>query len=303
MCKLATTSLLFNEKFREPPMRQFRRVIIKAFVLRDIRAIFGSGELYMKTFFVTYSLIFSSKNSSGMMIRNAAIVLLLLATTVLGTGCKEDPPVNVDRERSFLHILGGAAVDTFDITFDYYNADNVVISNFYYMRNFPIQGYADLQATRPEDEFGNGKNWMTAHRQPFANVAPDTVLGPEELFLAPNEQATLCFADSLGKLVTLKISDNISFPNDTSAMVRFINLAPETSMAGLSTADGSLNNLGVGFLQYTDFLPVNPGARTVEVRDSSNAIVSSAGYWLNGRKAYTFYLSGNGSGILDYFVH
>lgn len=237
------------------------------------------------------------------MIKHAAFVLLLLATTVLGTGCKEDPPVDVDRQRSYLHILGGAAVDTFDITFDYYNADNVVISNFYYMRNFPIQGYADLQATRPEDEFGNGKNWMTATRQPFANVAKDTVLTPEELFLAPDEQATLCFADSMGTLVTLKISDNISFPNDTSAMVRFINLGPETSMAGLSTADGSLNNMGVGFLQFTDFLPVNPGARTFEVRDSSNAIVNSAAYWLYGRKAYTFYLSGNGSGVLDYFVH
>lgn len=238
-----------------------------------------------------------------MMIKNAAFVLLLLATTVLGTGCKEEGPVPVDRQRSYLHILGGAAVDTFDITFDYYNADNVVIKNFYYQRNFPIQGYADLQATRQPDEFGNGKMWMLAQRQPFANVAPDTILGPEELFLTPDEQATLCFADSMGTLVTLKIADNVSFPNDTTAMVRFINLGPETGSAGLTTVDGSLNNMGVGFLQYTDFLPVNRGSRTFEVRDSANAVVSSAGYWLYGRKAYTFYLSGNGSGNLDYFVH
>lgn len=238
-----------------------------------------------------------------MMIKNAAFVLLILATTLFSTGCKDDEPVPVDRQRSYLHILGGAAVSDFDITFDYYNADNVVIEDFSYKRNFPIQGYADLQATREPDEFGNGKMYMTTTRQAFVNTPIDTVSPPKELFLVPDEQATLCFADSFGTLVTIKIVDNIEFPNDTTAMVRFINLAPETGTAGLSTTDGSLNNTGLGFLQYTDFLPVNEGVQIFEVLDSSNTVINSNAYYLYGRKGYTFYLSGNGAGDLDFFVH
>ncbi len=239
----------------------------------------------------------------GMMIKHAAFILLLLATSVLTSCNNDEDPVPVDRQRSYLHILGAADVDTFNITFDYFNTADVVIKDFYYRRNWPIQGYADLQAGGTPDEFGNNKLFVVGTRSSFVNVPIDTVMQPTDIVLAPDEQSTLCIADSMGTLVTLKIVDNISFPNDTSALVRFINLAPEQASAGLSSTDGSFIQSGVGFLQHTDFQPVPTGASVFEVSDTSGTVTSSLIYDLRPGKAYSIYLSGNGNGILDYFVH
>lgn len=236
------------------------------------------------------------------MIKNAALILLLLASTVLTSCDNNEDPVAIDRQRSFLHILGAANVDTFNVKFDYFNVEDVVISNFYYRRNWPIQGYADLQAGGVPDNFGNGKLFISGTRQAFANSPIDTVLQPKDIILNADEQATLCIADSMGTLVTLKITDNITFPSDTTALVRFINLASEQASSSLADQNGAFNQSGVGFLQHTDFQPMPFGSAVFDVSDTSG-VTSSLSFYLSPRKAYSIYLSGNGQGILDYFVH
>ncbi|MEY3443867.1 MAG: hypothetical protein RLZZ519_2148, partial [Bacteroidota bacterium] len=72
--------------------------------------------------------------------------LTLIATALLAVGCKEDDPTNPERSRSYLHIVDAVAADTFNLTFDYYNVNDVVIKDFVFQRNFPIVGYADMEA-------------------------------------------------------------------------------------------------------------------------------------------------------------
>jgi|GEM_PF-2171706 len=234
--------------------------------------------------------------------RPAALLLLLLTLTL--AGCKEEPPVEVNRARSYLHIISGADVDPFDVTFNYYNADNVVIEDFFFRRNFPNVGYANLEATDELDEFGNGEMLISLSRQVFANEAPDTLLSPEALVLNADEQATLCFADSMGTMVSLKIADTYSFSDgDTQAKVRFINLASAIDDATLTTAASTVNLNGVGFLQATEFTPIDPLYQDFEIRDAGGSLLAAQQVYLYPRTAYTVILGGNGNGNLGWFQH
>lgn len=237
-----------------------------------------------------------------MNIRPAALLLFLLTLTL--AGCKEEPPVEVNRARSYLHIISGADVDPFDVTFNYYNADNIVIDDFFFRRNFPNVGYANLEATDDLDEFGNGEMSLTLSRQIFANEDPDSLLPTEVLVLNPDEQATLCFADSMGTMVTLKIADNYTFADgDNQAKVRFINLASAIDDANLTTATTALNLNGVGFLQFTDFESIDPLYQDFEIRDAGGTLLDGQQVYLYPRTAYTVILGGNGNGTLGWFQH
>ena len=230
-------------------------------------------------------------------------VFLLFLLVIVLVGCKEEDPIDMLDSRSYLHVLGGASIADFDVVFDYYGGDNVVITDFSYHRNFPIEGYASLQATRTPDVYGNGKMWLSAIRSPFSNLPPDTLLQPEELELVAEEKATLCFADSLGHLVTVKMVDSLTILDSSKAYVRFVNLAADQVWAHFYLADSSYSQDSVGFLQYTDFVPVPSGYQTFEVSHSSSTVMNSLSATLYESRFYTYYLSGSGSGNLNNFVH
>lgn len=232
-----------------------------------------------------------------------AVLLLAILTFV---GCKKDPGVVTPPERqpSFLHILGAAATPNFDVTFDYWNADNQVITDFFYQRNWPIQGYADMQAAgHQQDEFGNGKLEVVLSRQIFANEAPDTLLPPTEIVLNPEEKSTVCFADSFGNMVLRKFADAYTIPDGATSAIRFINLSPtaDTDIASLTTSDNSLNINSVNFLNASDFVNLGDGQYTVEARDNGGNIIATRNMWIDGGIAHTFYLSD--SADLAFFKH
>lgn len=234
--------------------------------------------------------------------RPAAILLILLALSLVG--CKEEDPVEVNRARSYLHIASAADGDPFDITFDYYNADNVVIDDFFYRRNFPNVGYANLEATDALDEYGNGALWLSLSRQPFANDPPDTILAPTEMMLVGEEKASLFLVDSLGTMTLLKLTDNYSFlDTDTFAKVRFINLASEVDDAGFESLDGAVSQAGVGFLQNTDFVNASPFAQDFEIKDAAGSVIANQNIYLYPRAAYTVFLGGSGTGTVGWYKH
>ncbi|MEM7039488.1 MAG: hypothetical protein AAF570_21115 [Bacteroidota bacterium] len=230
--------------------------------------------------------------------RRYSVFLLALLLIV---GCKEDPPETPDRGRTFLHLLSGAEVDTFDVTFDYFNADDQVIKDFHWMRNFPISGYADMEAGGEPDEFDNGKLFMTITRQPFANLPADTVMMPMDLILERDQEATMCIVDSFGEITLLKFVDEYS-TSPGMANVRFINLASGQPVAGLTTASGDLNISNVSFMEASAWTTVPAGVQMVELRDTSGTAVVSQNLWLNSSGVYTFYVSGS-SPSLDHFIH
>lgn len=227
----------------------------------------------------------------------------VLAALLIFAGCKEDEPVTPDRGRTFQHILNAAEIPTFDITFDYFNADDVVISGFNYKRNFPLVGYADMEAGGTPDDFGNGKLFLSASRQQFIDIAPDTVMEPMDIVLNRDEKSTIALTDSFGELIFIKYEDVFSFPSDTTAMVRFINLASGMPTASLESQNGNVNISGVAFMANSDFMAVPNGQHVVELKDTAGAVIGSQNLWIGGGTAYTFYLSGTNSLSLDHYTH
>ncbi len=234
--------------------------------------------------------------------RPAAILLILLAFSLVG--CKEEGPVDVDRARSYLHIANAADGDPFDVTFDYYNANNVVIDDFTYRRNFPNVGYANLEATDVLDDFGNGALKLSLARMPFANDPPDTILPPMEMQLVADEQASLFFVDSLGTMTTLKLIDNYAFADgDNFAKVRFINLASEVDDAGFESVDGNITQSGIAFLQNTEFMNIPPLGHDFEIKDAGGSVIATQNIYLYARSAYTVFLGGSGTGTVGWYRH
>lgn len=231
-----------------------------------------------------------------------AYTAVFLLAILCFAGCKEKDPEVVPpvRERSYLHIVGGAEVPSFDVTFDYYNADNKVIQDFYYQRNFPIEGYADLQAGGFEvDEFGNGQLWLTVSRQDFANQAPDTLGGPEAILLNPDEKSTLCFADSAGTVKIIKVLDEYSFPDGVTAALRFINLSPNVPIASL-TFNGGSEISSVAQFTASGFSTLGDDQMLVEAKDGNGNVLSSVNMWVGGGVAHTFYISGINNDLAVY---
>lgn len=226
--------------------------------------------------------------------------LTLIATALLAVGCKKDDPTNPERSRSYLHIVDAVAADTFNLTFDYYNVNDVVIKDFVFQRNFPIVGYADMEAGGAPDEFGNGKMYLTASRQPFIDIAPDTIMDPREMELVKDEKSTMVLADSLGSIRFLKIKDEFSFPTDTTAAIRFVNVSNVHATASLASADGAISVPSIAFWNNSDFINFPHGQYDIELRDANGIVVSTISLWISGRTAYTFYATGN---TLGYFLN
>jgi hypothetical protein len=229
--------------------------------------------------------------------------IIALAALLFTFGCKEKDPVKPDRGRSFLHILGAVDEDSTRVTLDYYNANDVVIDDFFYHRNFPIRGYADLEAGGAPDEFGNGKLFVSLNKQPFANIVEDTLMVPRAIELVRDEKATICFVDSFGTTVLLKLKDTPAVPDADFAQVRFLNLSSANATASLTTSGGLFNIGGIPFMGNSDFMAVPDGQVDVEVRDAGGNVLATLPIFINGYTTYTFYVSGTATPELQYFTH
>ena len=241
---------------------------------------------------------FYFKNTEIYMRRSIAFGLIAIVS--LAVGCKKVDPTTPSNDRTLLHIMSAVNQDTFNLTFDYFNADDVVINDFVFNRNFPIIGYADMLAAGTPDEFGNGKLYLTASRQHFLDVKPDTTMFPRELLLAKDEKSTICLADSASKIRFLKVKDEFSFATDTTTTVRFINLSNSQPNASIVSAGGALAISNIPFWTTSPFTNFPHGQYDIELRDASGTLLSSVSMWLSGRTAYTFFAVGN---TLAYFVN
>lgn len=229
----------------------------------------------------------------------------LLASMFLAFGCKEpqnDPPV---RERSYLHILGASSPGgEYNITFDFYNADDIVIEDFFYKRNFPISGYADMLAAGIPDEFGNGKLFLTTTQNNIINAVPDTLVQPTEIVLPANEESTIAFADSFGTQVMRMYSD-VWDEASTDAKVRFLNLNADAPSVSINATSGAFSFTGISFLDDGSFQYVPPGTYDIQfVNDDTGGIIGTiSNYSLTSWGAFTFYVTAQGGGDVDVFRH
>jgi hypothetical protein len=202
--------------------------------------------------------------------------LLFLALTSVLTGCDKDkdlpPPV---LERSYVHIQSVTEmVDSFDITFDYWNVDDVVISNFFWNRNWPMAGYANLLEGGQPDEFGNGQLYVTATRQPFFGGAIDTLAGPITIVLDPADRQSIYVGDSAGKAFFLVLQDEFTTSAGTTAL-RFVNLRSNTPVATLRSVGGAITLPATNFGAASTFTNVPSGVYDFEAVDAGGSVVAT----------------------------
>lgn len=223
------------------------------------------------------------------------------------SACKpNDDFVDPNRQRSFLHIVNASADnDTFDITFDYYNANNLVISSFYFNRNWPFSGYASLEEGGKADTFGHGKLWVVASvPSGVIGVDDDTIMEPKSIELVAEEKSTMCLVDSGGEMVVMKFVDDYSLPMDTFALIRFINLKQEVVTANMASGDGVINVPSVAFGAASTYATVPRGNYSLKVDDGTTTLVTIPSVDLKKGEVYTFYLAGKAANYgLEHFVH
>ena len=231
------------------------------------------------------------------------LTLLSAILMLFAFGCKEKDPIVPDRGRSLVHILGGMEEDSIRVTFDYFNADDVVIDNFYHHRNFPMVGYADLEAGGIPDEFGNGKLYLSLSRKPFANIAADTIMQAREFVLAKDARTTVCFVDSFGSGTYVKFDDAPGATDANNSQVRFINLASSLSTATLTTTTNAVNIGGVGFMTASPFVSMPSGWHDFELKNASGAVLQTVTFNVSPYSTFTFYVSGTNTIGLERFTH
>lgn len=232
--------------------------------------------------------------------------LLLLTLAFFTTSCDKDkdlpPPV---LERSYLHINSlSELTDSFDITFDYWNVDDVVISNFFMNRNWPISGYANLLEGGQPDEFGNGKLWVSATQHLFVGDSTDTLINAMAIVLDPGVKSTMFVGDSAGKMFFLLAKDEYTTASNINS-VRFVNLcpAPTAAKASLRSTDGTINIPLTNFGTASSFVNYASGVYDFEVVDDLGTVIANAPgvtLWNNG--ATTFTLS-RVSPTLNFYLH
>lgn len=239
--------------------------------------------------------------------RFALFLLLVSGTGILS--CKKDDFVDPNRGRSYLHIISASEnKDTFQLTFNYYNVSNVVIGNFYFNRNWPLDGYADLEEGGVPDEYGNGQLNIYGIKPSTQHLVPDdTVLRNRTMILGKAEKSTLCFADSSGEVAMVKLLDVFTQPDTGKVSVRFINLHENFSITSLESSNNTNINLpAITFLNASAFATVNSGTYDFTVSDdgSGSPIGTASGLVLESGQVYSFFFAkDNGTPVLRHFRH
>lgn len=232
------------------------------------------------------------------------LLVIVAFLSACNGGSKVDPP---EWGRSNLHIVNVSETGgTFDLIFDYFNATTNVITSMEYQRNWPIEGYADLQEAGEPAEDGSGLLYIMGFTQVPLGGTPDTIYGPKTTRLNEDEFATMCFYDSSGQMSTVKFTDVYATPadSDSVAVVRFINLKEDVTSAGMRNAGATLDIPNISWRSASDFRTWTSGTYMVEVYDTGtgSAIYTSSMEFEMG-KVYTFVLSGTSSADVTWYKH
>ncbi len=109
-----------------------------------------------------------------------------------------------------------------------------------------------------------------------------------------NTNYSLFAIDSVSKLSTLLITDDLSAPAAGKAHVRFIHLSPNAPAVDVAVAGGGVVFPNKSFKEYTAFTPLDAGTYNLEVRvaGTSTVALSLPPITLASGKIYTVYARG-----------
>jgi hypothetical protein len=116
-----------------------------------------------------------------------------------------------------------------------------------------------------------------------------------DLTLTANANYTVFAVDSVSKISTVVLTDNLAMPATGKAHVRFVHLSPNAPAVNITLTNGTIVFGNKAFKQATDFTPLDAGTYDLQVRDAATnntVVLSLPGIALTNGKIYTVFAKG-----------
>lgn len=116
-----------------------------------------------------------------------------------------------------------------------------------------------------------------------------------DLALTANSDYTVFAVDSVSKISTVVLEDNLATPAAGKAHVRFVHLSPNAPAVNITLTDGTIVFGNKAFKQSTDFTPLDAGTYNLQVRDAATntaVVLSLNGVVLTAGDIYTVFAKG-----------
>jgi len=128
------------------------------------------------------------------------------------------------------------------------------------------------------------------------NVAgTSTTVINADLSLTANDSYTVFAVDSVSKISTVVLNDNLAAPAAGKAHVRFVHLSPNAPAVNITLTNGTIVFGNNAFKQATDFTPLDAGTYDLQVRDAATnntVVLDLPGIALTNGKIYTVFAKG-----------
>ena len=128
------------------------------------------------------------------------------------------------------------------------------------------------------------------------NVAgTSTTVINADLSLTANDSYTVFAVDSVSKISTVVLNDNLAAPAAGKAHVRFVHLSPNAPAVNITLTNGTIVFGNNAFKQATDFTPLDAVTYDLQVRDAATnntVVLDLPGIALTNGKIYTVFAKG-----------
>lgn len=189
-------------------------------------------------------------------------------------GCDENtvtPPTSSKSRTTITHASPNAP------NVDILVGDNVIATNVAYPSSLPYT------------ELNTGSNRIRIRTTGTSNYVVD-----DTLFFEENKSYSVFAVDSVSKISTLFLTDNLTLPGNTYSSVRFVNLSPNSPSLDVAITGKSVVFPFYSFKGFSTFRPVNADTVTLEVRlaGSPTPIYTLNNVIFENGKIYTIYARG-----------
>ncbi len=133
------------------------------------------------------------------------------------------------------------------------------------------------------------------------NVAgTSTTVINADLPLTANTNYSVFAVDSVSKISTVVLNDDLAAPAAGKAHVRFVHLSPNAPAVNITLTNGTIVFGNKVFKQSTDFTPLDAGTYNLQVRDAATnntVVLNLPGITLAAGKIYTVFAKGFLGGV------
>jgi len=232
---------------------------------------------------------------------NRLLLLLLTLMVIGGPACSsvDDVTPAPQARRTNLRVFNAYFRDPVDFRLHTFGGEvRFLVNRLTFGHSWPRGSYANM-VTRRGDTATSGVDSIALD---VVAYDLDTLLidqYPENL--PPETYASFYVVDSVGKALMVKTSDDFVQPASGQAAYRFINLYPQLNSVSFESSRDTLGFLPFTFLNYSSFVSVSSGKRTLEVinNNSGAAFATLEDVNLESGGVYDFYLLNN-NGIPEF---